>query len=278
MLRCVNPVCLPELSLDELIEVAGRWGYDAVEFPAQSACSLGEMGALDELQIRCHELGVNPYACSGALALDDMRPADLMCEPEVYKTAKRGMERRLAAAWELGAKLAIVTMGPHCLPGTREAACDEACERLATVSGAAGRCGLKVAVEFTGVQLASPPRLYNSIGEFLDLTAKVDLQLGIVFDTWHWFNSGWNRSDVVRLCARTIPLIHLNDAHKGARPPLPDQARLLPGKGALGIFRIMDLLPTEAVVSIEVFDDGLRALSPDEACRKLDRAWGQILI
>jgi sugar phosphate isomerase/epimerase len=260
--------------LRDLIALGGAWGYEAVEFPAQAALTASFAGELKELSHLCRELLVEPYACSGAIPLDDVRPADLMCEDASFAAALGTMEDRLGAARELGARIATVSLGPATPPAGLESGRATACERLARVCDVARRCGLAVAVEFTTARATpSRPRLYDSIAEFLQLLATADPETHVVADTWHWTNLGASWDDLKLLRDSRIALMHISDFPAFARPPLADSRRLLPGEGVLDIGAIMRATEQAAVTSIEVFSDDLRAMSPGAICAKLHRAW-----
>jgi sugar phosphate isomerase/epimerase len=274
--RCINPVCLPHgLTLAELITIAGHWHYEAFEFPAQAALIAHSAGELDELKGLCRRLSVEPYACSGAIPLDGVRPAELMCEADAFATAMSTMETRLTAARALGASVATLTVGPRVPQGAAADVRTEACERLALVCNIAQRCDLRVAVEFTGASSSSAnsPLLYDSIDDFLELIAMADVSNRVVVDIWHWFNRGAKWGDLERLRAETVALIHISDVPADGKPPLENTRRLLPGEGILDVKAFIRRLACDAVTSIEVFDEGLRSLDQQAVCAKLDAAW-----
>jgi sugar phosphate isomerase/epimerase len=107
--------------------------------------------------------------------------------------------------------------------------------------------------------------------EMRELFAEVGLpNLGLLMDSWHWFNSGETAADIARLAKKDVVSVDLNDAPAGI--PLDQQkdgSRELPC--ATGVIPTADFLKAlqsigcDAPARCEPFNAPLRAMPPDQA-------------
>jgi sugar phosphate isomerase/epimerase len=130
--------------------------------------------------------------------------------------------------------------------------------------------GLSVSFEF--LPWTAVPTLASAVRLLDDVDRD---NLGLVIDAWHWFRQpgGPDLAALREVAPDRIHLLHLDDAPSGASADLMSEsgtARLLPGKGAVGLAALIDVISdtgaTPGVVT-EVFSSSLRELGPLENAR-----------
>ncbi len=145
-------------------------------------------------------------------------------------------------------------------------------EVIGGIGARAHRRGLRLALEFmpeTGI-----PDLATALAIVRSIAAD---NVGIMVDTWHLARSGGTVDDVRALPAGAIAGIQICD-RKDVEPGgvyVPMAGRLLPGDGSLPLVAFLDVVRRHAPklsVGVEVFSDVLRALSADEAARRVAAA------
>jgi len=181
----------------------------------------------------------------------------------------------LDVATQAGARAIIAVTLATVLPplpvaavGLRHA-CDLAADR-----------GLLISFEFL------PWTAVPTLSRALELFDAVDRDnLGLVFDTWHWFRQpGGPDLNLLRsLAPEHVHLLQLNDAPAIAAEDLLTEtgtARLLPGDGAIDITAAISVLAeigASPLVVSEVFSLALGRLGPAEFARQQFHATAKIL-
>ena len=110
------------------------------------------------------------------------------------------------------------------------------------------------------------------MAEIRELIAEMGQpNVGIVLDSWHWFNSEGTRADLLSLRGADVVTVDLNDAPTGLTlDQYQDDQRELPA--ATGVIPIKTFLDALAEIGYdgpcqaEPFNAALRALPVDEAC------------
>lgn len=140
--------------------------------------------------------------------------------------------------------------------------------------------GLRISFEFL------PWTAIPTLASALELFEAVDRgNLGLVFDTWHWFRQpGGPDLDLLRsIPPERVHLLQLNDAPADAAEDLLAEtgtARLLPGDGAIDILGALSVLAeigASPLVVSEVFSSPLALLGPAEFARRQFHATAKIL-
>lgn len=99
--------------------------------------------------------------------------------------------------------------------------------------------------------------------------------LRALFDPAHYYCTPTKFAELTTGNAATLGHVHLDDM-----PPIPGELadvnadRVLPGEGCLDLPRMVELIETEydGRYSVEMFDEGLRSLSQEEAATRLFRS------
>jgi sugar phosphate isomerase/epimerase len=122
----------------------------------------------------------------------------------------------------------------------------------------------------------------------LDLAASIGAgNVGLLFDTWHWYTCRSTLDDVRRLTKNEVIYVQINDAPAGIN--LDDQLddeRCLPGETgvipAAEILQILDRIGYEGPVTPEPCNDDVEAMPSSAAAKisleSLDKVWKQARI
>ncbi|RYE38742.1 MAG: sugar phosphate isomerase/epimerase [Hyphomicrobiales bacterium] len=187
---------------------------------------------------------------------------------EVVRAAERLDVRALAPALEFAGSI-----GAHrlAITGAAGGACDAPAEaavvgRIAELCDAAERCGMGVMLEFIS---------YLSIRTLEDAAKIVAAVghpgLGITVDTLHLFRSGGTVEDLLAVPSERLACLQLSDAPAAPPADLVRESfydRKFPGEGDLPLVAILNALPPDIPVSVEVPSSEHASLSPYKRASK----------
>ena len=154
-------------------------------------------------------------------------------------------------------------------------------EGLREVARTAAEVGVSVALEPIHASARDDFTIVDNIPDAVDLLDEVGVPMGIVFDTWHL----WDTPDVldhIRTHARRFPAVHVNDWRD---PTRGWDDRSLPGDGIMDLPAIFGALEAGGfdgwyeleIFSTETYPDSLLKLDPVELVRRgkagFLRAW-----
>jgi sugar phosphate isomerase/epimerase len=154
-------------------------------------------------------------------------------------------------------------------------------QRLGEVSRILGDHKLRLGLEYVGPKTSWTAVRFpfiHTMAEMKELIAEIGGDnVGLVLDSWHWYNAGETAADIRSLSALEVVACDLNDAP--AQIPLDQQrdlVRELPG--ATGIIDLKGFLSAlvaigyDGPVRAEPFNATLRTMPPDAAVATTARA------
>ncbi len=119
----------------------------------------------------------------------------------------------------------------------------------------------------------------------LDLAATIGTgNVGLLFDTWHWYTCRTTLDDVRRLTKDEVIYVEVNDAPAGVNPDDQlDDERCLPGETGVipsaDILQILDQIGYDGPVTPEPCNDEVNSMAPSAAANisleSLDVLWEQ---
>ena len=122
----------------------------------------------------------------------------------------------------------------------------------------------------------------------LDLAATIGAgNVGLLFDTWHWYTCRSTLDDVRRLTKNEVIYVQINDAPVGINPDDQlDDERCLPGEtGVIPVAEVLQILNQigyEGPVTPEPCNDKIEAMEQSAAAKisleSLDKVWKQARI
>lgn len=145
-------------------------------------------------------------------------------------------------------------------------------EGLREVARAGAEAGVRVALEPIHVSARDDFTMVDNIPDAVALLEEVGVPMGILFDTWHL----WDTPDVldhIRANAHRFPAVHVNDWRD---PTRGWDDRLLPGDGIMDLPAIFGALEAGGfdgwydleIFSTETYPDSLLKLDPVELVRR----------
>lgn len=250
----------------EAIELAHHFGFNAVEpYPDQLA-KLTDT-ALDELLAGMRAKGL-AWAAAGL-------PVEFRRDDATFQ---EGLKRLpgLAATMQ---KAGVTRVGTWLMPGhatlTYLQNFPQHAKRLREAARVLKDHNAQLGLEYVGT-ITSRARLrfpfIHNLAETRELIAEIGTgNVGLVLDSWHWWQAGDTVEDLRTLTAADIVSVDLNDAPTGvAKDQQQDGRRELPA--ATGVIEVAPFLKVlvelgyDGPVRAEPFNQALNALENEPAC------------
>ena len=145
-------------------------------------------------------------------------------------------------------------------------------ERTAVLAERAEPHGIAIGLEFLGLRtfrLDEPHAFINNAPDTMTMLHETGRpNVGLILDSFHYFTSGGDLSQINALRPQDIVHLHVNDAPHGDVTRLEDTDRVLPGQGVIdlsGWFQAIAGIGYDGYVAIEIFDDEFRNQERDVA-------------
>jgi sugar phosphate isomerase/epimerase len=282
---------------------AGAWAEPAAaaerkrKFTMDLSCGMIGVGADQRQAIRlAHQYGFESVAPEpGFLArLSDDELAELRADMKAKHLAWgaaglpldfRGDEARFQASikqlpgWAAGVKGADVTrVGTWISPTHRRltylANFRQHARRLGEAAKVLGDYGQRLGLEYVGPKTSWSAALYpfiHTMAETKELIAAIGREnVGLMLDSWHWYNAHETADDLVSLKNEDVVCCHLNDAPSGVpidqqrdgRRELPCATGVIDLKAFLGG---LVKIGYDGPIAAEPFSQKLRAMSTEDA-------------
>jgi len=174
------------------------------------------------------------------------------------------------------------------LPGHNELNFDHNYElhvdRFTEVTKILSDFGIRVGLEFVGPKTARDSFRFpfiHTLGGVRQLASDIGNGTGLLLDSWHWYSSGGNATDLEKITSGEVVHVHINDAPDLPLDQLIDNQRLQPqtsGKIDIKTFlATLEHLDYSGPVTVEAFNDELNALPAEEKLQKSAEASLQAL-
>ena len=277
---CINPACFKwGTSLLEFVTAAAAAGFDRVEVSIQQVIALADqLGGIEMLASRFASMNVRIEQFSGLLPAGPVLPAPLLIDDDDWLSAWATVDERLSAAAMLDCHRAAIVCNPRTV--SPEDARSLAVERLRMLADRAGLYGVRLAVEFIGVQsgldsiLDGVHPFVTHLAGVIDLIEEVNRpNVGLLLDTCHLYASGGTHEQIACIDRGLVEFVQISDIPAGIDPPvMRDSLRCPPGEGGLDFRALLASLAATGYAgpaSIELFSPAIWNLDPDEAARTL---------
>jgi sugar phosphate isomerase/epimerase len=248
----------------DLIDVAARTGYQRVGLRLLATTREGLAYPLmdDPAHLRATKAALGDTG----LSVNDIELVQLT--PEIDIAAH---ESFIAVGAELGAK--------HVLSAPYDPDPARLTDRFGALCDLAGKYGLAVVLEFF------PWTDTKNLAAVLAIvTASARSNAGVLVDTLHFDRSGGSLDELRRVPPALLPFVHVADAP--AEKPTTREAmlhtaraeRLPPGGGGIDIRAIVDAMPADILIVLEVPMERLtREIGPEAVARRVREAAGRVL-
>ncbi len=224
MKACINQDTLRTTPTDMFLRTTKSSGFVAVEFTLDKIEDLLEKGAVHETKNLIDEQGL------GTASINGPENFNLLGERDFTELLGHTLDI-VAVARELDCDLLIAVPSP-----AREGMSQEATisQTAASLTRLADQCGpnIRLGLEFLGMHECSINNL-NAATETIRRVGKRNV--GLILDTFHIYLSDSKLSDVSKLKAKQVFLVHVNDSEPGDKGKLTDANRLYPGEGVIDL-------------------------------------------
>ena len=268
----------PRFSLEEMLDLAQRFGIPGVD------ASFGAVRALVEETSAAAARDL--FAAHNALpAYMGFIPAGIFAPEAEFMQSLDQFSENCAIAASVGCQ----RTGSY-FPNRMSLPPDEARrilrDRTRILAERAEPHGIAIGLEFLGVRtfrLDEPHAFINNVPDTMTMLRETGRpNVGLILDSFHYFTSGGDLSQIRSLRAEDIVHLHVNDAPHADVMTLEDTDRVLPGKGVIdltGWFKAIAEIGFEGYVAIEIFDDEFRnqdrEVAVDVAKQALDSVLAQ---
>ncbi len=269
MIPCLNPVTAWIAEPEAYIKLAAKNGFKAVDAGADHWTAWVKRTSLDYVKEFCAE--------QGCVVGHGGMPVNFREDEAAFESDLAGFPEMCAVMKGLGTRGMATWIKPVAVGSVAE--CREMhVRRLKKVAAIMKDHGLMLGLEFVAPKTARAGGIgfiYDMPG-MLELGEEIDPDVcGLLLDAYHWYTSHSVVDDILKLQARQIVLVHINDAYPGPIDELLDLKRLLPGDGVIDLVSFLKALKTigyDGPVSVETFDEELKKIGPEEAAKRAGRA------
>ena len=275
MIPTMNPVTTGrDATAEEFLDAASAAGFPAVDYTIVPFYDMYKKqsfaAAEDMLASRALKLG--------AFGL----PVEFRKDEATFREQFSRLDDMARFASDLGVDRCVTWL----FPATDEPVAEltsRYIRRLRECARALDAYGIRFGIEWVGPKTLRTLKhdFIHTLPGVLEMIDAIDMpNVGVLFDSFHWFTSGATREDILKLRPEQIVLVHINDA-----PPAPadeqiDDQRLLPGEGIIdlnGMLSALEEVGYDSYLSIETFSDSLPLLGSREAARRAKHALDRVL-
>lgn len=276
MIPTLNPVTTGQnVSVMDFLGAASSAGFTAVEYSIVPFYHFSQEKSVDYVK----ELFSSKKLVLGSFHL----PVEFRLDEETFTKDLAKLRDIAKFAQELGVTKCCTWL----FPATDEPVAEYTCRfvrRLRECAKILGEYGIRFGIEWVGPKTLRATKKYefiHTIPGALELIAAIgEPNVGLLFDSFHWFTSRATLKDIESLTADQIVLVHINDAPAKPADEQIDNQRLLPGEGIIdlnGMLRTLKKIGYESYLSIETFSDELPLLGVEKAALKTKQAVDRVL-
>ncbi len=202
-----------------------------------------------------------------------------------YYAGLSQLPARSELAAELGCFRTTTVVGPASNDMTYQDNWDFSVKRLRAVAEILKAHGHSIGLEFIGPATSrkSAKHLFAySMDAMLGLAAAIGTgNVGLLFDTWHWYTCRSTVDDVRKLSASDVVYVHINDAPAGIDPDEQiDSIRCLPAETGVipltELMQILDGIGYDGPVTPEPFSKEVNAMEPADAAKATAESLNQV--
>jgi sugar phosphate isomerase/epimerase len=276
MIPTLNPVTTGQsVPVMDFLDAASTAGFPAIEYSITPFYQFAQEKSIDYVK----QLLLSKKLEIGSFQL----PVEFRLDEETFTRDLAKLGAMAAFARELGVTRCCTWL----FPATDEPVAEYTCRfvrRLRECAKILGEYGIRFGIEWVGPKTLRATKKYefiHTIPGALDLIGAIgESNVGLLFDSFHWYTSGATTKDIEALTADQIVLVHINDAPDKPADEQIDNQRLLPGEGIIdlsGMLTSLRKIGYDSYLSIETFSDELPLLGADQAALKTKQAVDHVL-
>ena len=276
MFRSLSPgaIGIQINDLETGLKLAARHDFDGYHCSIQNVADLGKK----KTQELCEMYAVQLSAWSF--------PLDFRSDEQTYKQSLA----ELPALAQTAAALGLDRTATWIMPGSAERSYKDNftfhVERLRPAAAILATHGIRLGLEYVAPKTlwsSFPYPFVHTLEQMVELNQAIGPNLGLLLDSWHWYNAGENASTLNHLHVDQVVDVHVNDAPNIPIDEQVDNQRGLPGTTSVidivGFLGALKDINYNGPVMVEPFSAELGTMDSDTACAAtkaaLDRVWDQ---
>jgi sugar phosphate isomerase/epimerase len=264
----------------EAIEYAAKYGFDAIDADGKylAGLSASEMARLlDTMQSK--KVG---WAMAGL-------PVEFRKDDGAFAESMKSFPDFAAGLKRAGVTRCTTWISPASNERTYPDNQRTHARRLREAAGVLQDHGVRLGLEYVGPKTLWSAQRYpyvHTMAEMKELIAEIGRpNVGFVLDSWHWYNAGESKKDLLTLRAAQVVSVDLNDAPAGVpvdqqvdgKRELPAATGVIDARSFLGALKEIGF---DGPVRAEPFNEAVRRMAPDDAVKAakaaIDKAFAQI--
>lgn len=273
MKLCLNATVGGYGNIQEFVARAKRHGFQAVEFDAGEIAQIMQQKGFNAARAIFEESGIEPI-CFGL-------PVEWRKDEATLKEGLRELPRLARAAQAVGC-YRTATWLPPSISEFPAAYSVRMAERFREIARVLNDFGVRLGLEWVGPATARTGKYewIHTMQQLLDYEAQIGApNLGLLVDSFHWFCIRGTVEDLQALKNEQVVHVHINDAPNKLPEEQIDFQRLLPGEGIIdlvGFLRALRSIGYDGGIAIEVFNEELKQMAPDDAVAKAKQAYDTV--
>ena len=257
MLLSWNGETTPNVDLETEIRAAHTVGFGGIEIFVPKLAPYLEKHTARDLGRTLRDANLIPISLNGLESVNMRRRQDF---PQV----KAECARLAKIAAECGCRDIVIVPDPRPQGMSDADVIAQSADEVRELADTAAPFGVTLAFEFLAPVTCSV-RTLALARKIVERAAHPNL--GIVFDTFHFFVGGSAQVEINAAATRLIRLVHINDVESKPREAMTDADRLLPGEGVLPLDAMLRGLAAngyDGAYSLEVMRPAYRAREIEE--------------
>jgi len=252
MLISWNGETTPDVDLETEIRAAHAAGFGGIELFVPKLAPYLEKRTTRDLGRALRDAKLVPVSLNGLEHVNLRTRADF-----TQVTAECKQLASIAA--DCGCRDIVIVPDPRPQGMSDAEVIAQSADEVRELANTAAPFGITLAFEFLAPANCSV-RTLALAQKIVERAARPNL--GIVFDTFHFFVGGSAMTEITPAATRLIRLVHINDVESKPREAMTDADRLLPGEGVLPLDAMLRALAAngyDGAYSLEVMRPAYRA-------------------
>jgi len=254
------------MALPEAIKLAAEAGFEGLEFNIAEAADLADRHGVTYVR--------DLFAASDVRVGNWGFPVDFRHDAATYEADMVRLPGLAQIAQQLGATRCATWMLPFSDELCFADHFDQLVERLRPAAQILANHGIRLGLEFVGPRTLRQGHKYSFISTMegmLGLCGAIGTgNVGLLFDSFHWYTSHGTAQDIASLRRQDVVLVHVNDGIVGRGPDEQiDGERALPGEtGVIDLATFLKGLTAigyDGPVVVEPFSKRVKAMEPYDA-------------
>lgn len=251
-------------NLASAIEAAKIGGFEGVEFNPGEVADLTAEHGLDYVEAMFADANVKPAGFG--------LPTDWRTDEGAWRDGLKKLPRLAQAAQSIGGTRTMTWIMPCSNDRPYEENLQFHIDRFGPIADILADYDCSLGLEFIGPKTLRESQKYpfiHTMDSMLDMGREIGPNVGLLLDCWHWHTSRGTLQDLLRLKAKDVVYVHVNDAPIGvAMDDYVDSVRGLPGEtGVIDIGGFLGALQTigyDGPITPEPFKKDLADLPSDK--------------